>query len=1416
MTKQSLAFLLLLIILLASIFLINKEQGAKQITGSMVEEIAEEQSFNITEPLFPWKKSVYIVEFKDPSVIEGIRTQGEDYADYLKQQHEQAASEINKISGNLILNDYQHVFNGMALNLSYYDLLFIQRLPYIKRISPDQISYITLNESIPLISADSAWTLTDENGENVTGKNITIAILDTGVDYTHPDLGGCTNETFIAGNCSKVIAGYDFVNGDNDPMDDNGHGTHVASIAAGNGTFKGVAPDAKIVAYKVCNSGGVCSDSIIMAAIENATKNNYSIISMSLGGTGTEDSPLSIAADNAVNSGVVVVVAAGNSGPSSKTIEKPGSARKVITVGATWKNDTIAYFSSRGPVQTGAIKPDVLAPGGLICAAKLSTWNTTTCYDSQHTPLSGTSMSTPHVAGLAALILQRHKDWKPIDVKMAIRNTADDLGYNITTQGHGRINAFSAVNLTARPCTAEFYSYNLTYSVGNNYQFNGTALCDDFVNYTIYVSSLNASNWTAINYSTQQANNSLLFSIADTNLEDGEYIFKLVVNGQNSSSTDYLIKLIDSYKITHPKNGYLIKNGAEIKGESNSGTLDFVNYTLEYKSVNDSQWSLIDFVENVSVNNGTLGYFNSTFLPSGEYTIRSTIYLANKSLPIVDNVTVKVDKQLKDGWPFETEDPVQGGIKIADLDNDGKDEIIFKTGHQFYSFDSNGSLFVLKSDGSVMEGWPKVVQGSFEKTPALADLDNDGDLEIIYPSANLSIVYAWHHNGSIVNGWPITMSDMPFFYYITGWPVVSDLNKDGNLEVIVGTTGRNINGTLEVYSANGTRMWRVYGISPMFNMAVGDVDGDGFDEILTDSLTNYQNPNGTGTLQKSQLFLLNSTGSIMPGWPLDFSMSKRVVSYTLADLNKDNKLEILFSVINGSEDGTVHGSNTFAIFYNTSNLSGWPIYSKFLNLEMITADIDNNKSLEVILNPFYYSGNLTILYANGSYYPNYPYTLPFALNLPNSVIFFQPAVFDVDGDGKNEILMTAEGPRNVSGKIQYSYAFVYAFDYEVPGVTQGFPLEPAGSSIFSGIEESGPLIADIDKDNKSELVVGIQLYNEESTGLFFDGRVVVWETNQTYNSSLIEWGEALNNIWNTNAYVDLDFDHVGLFDNCPFKYNPLQEDLDNDSRGDACDSVVGNLTDINTTISNLTIKIGNSTDLNKQYNETMDVSFYDNGSLLINFTADFSNYSLFLINLSIEKGKNGTDSYFIVNHLNTSGAKTLYLKKSNPSSNSICFRDEEVLSLSMLISNCTIIRCPGTDGNYSCAVSGDTYIVSGLRHSALIERYIAPQTNPPSGGGGGGGGATGGGVLVAPQIQAEEVVEEAPAAETVIAAEKRKLLPEEQLPVVEQPKEVKVETKTKRDYLLFIIVLAALVAIFSFLLYTKKREKQKSAIFDKV
>ncbi len=374
--------------------------------------------------------SSYVLEFEEEPILEqlnkGIRKTKQEIASSIESEQDQFKKDIKgKISSfkeSQIKNEFKETFNGMAVKLTDRELKEVKKLPNVK-VYEDNIILANLYDSVEIIKADELWDL------GFYGTGITIAILDTGVDKYHPDLIGRIIDEDCYESCHN---GNDEDHGFNSALDDHGHGTHCAGIAAGNGTIVGVAPGANIHAIKVLSSEGSGSISGIIAGIEKAVQSEVDIISLSLGGSGNPDDPASQAIDNAVESGIVAVIAAGNDGPYYNSIGSPGTARKAITVGASSKPnqhiESLAEFSSRGPVLWSkkiVSKPDIIAPGISICAAQHeNAWEDNQCLDDEHTAISGTSMATPHVAGVVALLLDANPSLTPQEIKSALMTTS--------------------------------------------------------------------------------------------------------------------------------------------------------------------------------------------------------------------------------------------------------------------------------------------------------------------------------------------------------------------------------------------------------------------------------------------------------------------------------------------------------------------------------------------------------------------------------------------------------------------------------------------------------------------------------------------------------------------------------------------------------------------------------------------------------------------------------------------------------------------------------------------------------------------------------------------------------------------------------------------------------------------------------
>ncbi len=321
----------------------------------------------------------------------------------------------------------------------------------IKKVWLDGVRKASLDHSVPQIGAPAAWAA------GYTGEGVTVAVLDTGVDQTHPDLA------------DREVAERNFSNS-KDVVDHYGHGTHVASTIAGTGAksggkYKGVAHGARILDVKVLNDSGSGADSGIIAGMQWAAEQGVDVANMSLGGY---DTPGVDPLEEAVNTlsttyGTLFVIAAGNSGPRANTIGSPGTADEALTVGAVDRENRIADFSSRGPVVGGGmIKPDITAPGVDIVAARHADGRIGPPVVDGYTALSGTSMATPHVAGAAALLAQQHPELTREQLKARlVASATPTAGLTPFEQGAGRVDSARVMtqSVTSLPSSVAFGSH---------------------------------------------------------------------------------------------------------------------------------------------------------------------------------------------------------------------------------------------------------------------------------------------------------------------------------------------------------------------------------------------------------------------------------------------------------------------------------------------------------------------------------------------------------------------------------------------------------------------------------------------------------------------------------------------------------------------------------------------------------------------------------------------------------------------------------------------------------------------------------------------------------------------------------------------------------------------------------------------
>ena len=335
-------------------------------------------------------------------------------------------------------------FNTVCFILPFDKIPEVTYLPGLIFLEADVLFYPSLDNSVDSIGTDVIW-----NEFGFKGEDTTIAILDTGIDFNHESLDDLddnsnTDDPKIAVDSDGMLAFYnantDKEYPDEQPHDSGSHGTHCAGIAAGtggsSGNYAGVAPQANLVGVIALDGGSGDEGDLLRAVdwtIENKDRFSIDVMSLSLGGpivipgaTNNGDSSISQALDVAVEAGIVTVVAIGNGNlgiaahPASASY--PGDSVKAITVGSVNDDHNREIYSSRGPTGDGRLKPDVMAPGGAIMSASAGSGDGYVSY-------SGTSMATPHVAGVAALMIQANPNISPTSnsdyVKQILRETSD-------------------------------------------------------------------------------------------------------------------------------------------------------------------------------------------------------------------------------------------------------------------------------------------------------------------------------------------------------------------------------------------------------------------------------------------------------------------------------------------------------------------------------------------------------------------------------------------------------------------------------------------------------------------------------------------------------------------------------------------------------------------------------------------------------------------------------------------------------------------------------------------------------------------------------------------------------------------------------------------------------------------------------
>lgn len=790
------------------------------------------------------------------------------------------------------------------------------------------------------IDAPEAWELTTGSSD------IVIATLDTGIDYTHPDLASNIFSNSADCNSDGVdddgdgyiddCHGINVLTGSGDPMDDHGHGTHVAGIigAVGNNGvgIAGVNWTTRILGCKFLDSTGTGDTAGAIACLDYiagmkdrgvnivATNNSW--------GGGAYSQAMSDAIEAQLERGILFVVAAGNDGMDNDTLQTyPCSypLSNVICVASTDSSDNMSSFSNYGKRIV-----DLGAPGEGI----LSTFLNDT-YQS----LDGTSMATPHVTGVVGLIYALYPDLDWRAAKNRILAGGDIIPALDQTVTNRRLNAYGALSCTDSVVSARLRPLSSTLSVGPGSPIELSALNIDCGN---------PNGNVVVNVSPGGETVTLLDDGLDSDQVAGDGIYTATWTPQTAGT----------YTLTFPGNDTVSVNvdgdmetGFPVKAWQDAGNyhggqaihtlvadidgnpgLEIVATGLADGPLN--AWSSDGNVVNGwPLDTGAAAYPAAgelSFLDPGSEVFFAA-YADEPDLFAYDGSGIMLP-----GWPLKSANYVATPPSLADVNGDGLDEIFLE--------EEDWEFHAYKADGSVLEGWPvsENVGGQERHTAAIADIDGDGDPEIITVSGVSSGVelFAYHKNGLPVTGFPVSFNG-----YVDTFPVIGDVDGDGEEEIVV--VGKYFSGTswlseVLIYSSGGVLKREIplsggasYGTAP----ALADLDGDGTPEIIVQTNASLEVVRG-------------SDGSYYPGWPVVWGSGYWLgnSSPVVGDVDGDGLPDIVVTTepAGSTTDGVVR------------------VYDR-----------------------------------NGISIGDFPKTLP----IGDGAV---PAIADIDGDGRNEIIVTGD------------------------------------------------------------------------------------------------------------------------------------------------------------------------------------------------------------------------------------------------------------------------------------------------------------------------------------------------------------------------------------------------------------------------
>lgn len=913
------------------------------------------------------------------------------------------------------------------------------------------------------IHAQDGWSVTTGS------RSVVVAVIDTGVDFLHPDLAA--NVWFQSGEIPgdgvdndgdgfvDAVHGYDFVSGDGDPMDDSIHGTHVAGIigaVGGNGMgVAGVCWEVSLMALKAFDETGQGDVADAIEALHFAVLHGARVVNASWG-TRTRSRALEEAVQSALTAGVLVVAAAGNEGNDGLSF--PAAFDGVVSVAATDRKDHRALFSRYGSTV------DLAAPGEDILS---------TIPDNRYQALSGTSMATPQVSGAAALVFSRHPGFTPRQVADILKNTADPLDTDQSI-GFGRLNLGKALRVDTPLPRAEL---RLATVVEGMMDVFGVAAGEGFRDYVLEYRSGSAEGvgapWVELARGTVPVESGVLAAGVDTTrLREGPGVFRLTVwNTAGQASRAVVPVAVRNIRIRSPDNNDILALGTLIPvmgSVAGSGA----SYRLEWGAGREP----VDWVRTGlrlsgagAVTNGVLGTWDTSVVPAGQSVVLRLVGRTLEAGEVDWRIPfLWLDGALKPGFPVRLSNPVDlsmaewRGFAVADLNGDGRKQIIRVDPGDGGS--GPARLRVLDARG--VELWSRDLGVGEPRVdePVVGDLDGDGLPEIVVEAGSDHRVRVFRRDGSEWGGgWPLVVEAGGL------GKVIADVDGDGRPELITLSTEtipgeRESYRQLSVFRSDGSLAgsWRIPGCD-----STGDVDvprqlpvvarldrGRGLKIVAPyacDSVAAFSLENQAGPV-----WIARADGAI-------------VSSPVAVDLNGDGLDEVVVSVLDIYK--TVHGG-VYAFDGSGHVLAGWPVLQReSFAASPAIGDVDGDGAPELCL-PSWSAQTLHVLRTNGFELEGWP-VAPGGQTTTRSLV----TIGDVDGDGRPDVVLVSPGStmlavwRDEPDRMGGVKAWSAGGQPVALGGTNGpgfLPMEFAGGE--SRMKSIGAWIGDLDGDGVLDLV----------------------------------------------------------------------------------------------------------------------------------------------------------------------------------------------------------------------------------------------------------------------------------------------------------------------------------------------------------